>query len=118
MYIIMVRYNTKDDPHSSADEVHEIKQAGGIAVLAHPFVYENIELIPKLLNVGLDGLEAWHPSHNETAVKLIVSEAEKYGLILTGGSDYHGEYEIKPNLLGYCNTPEKWLQRLYDCKSR
>lgn len=98
------------------EAIHEIKQAGGIAVLAHPFGYENMELIPELVDVGLDGLEAWHPSHNEVAVKIIVSEAEKYGLILTGGSDYHGEYEIKPNLLGCCNTPEEWLQRLYDCK--
>ncbi|HWQ72401.1 MAG TPA: PHP domain-containing protein [Desulfitobacteriaceae bacterium] len=98
------------------EAVQEIKQAGGIAILAHPFGYENMELIPELVDVGLDGLEAWHPSHNEAGVKLILSEAEKYGLILTGGSDYHGEYEIKPNLLGCCHTPEKWLQRLYDCK--
>ncbi|MHB8125537.1 MAG: PHP domain-containing protein [Desulfitobacteriaceae bacterium] len=100
------------------EAVYEIKQAGGVAVLAHPYGYKNMELISDLLDVGLDGLEAWHPSHDEGAVNLIISEAKKHGLILTGGSDYHGIYEVKPNLLGCCNTPEEWLQRLYECKDR
>ena len=52
----------------------------------------------------------------EIDVNLIMSEAEKYGLILTGGSDFHGMYEGKPNLLGSCYTPEEWLQQLYERK--
>ncbi|SPF48823.1 PHP domain-containing protein [Candidatus Desulfosporosinus infrequens] len=97
--------------------VKGIKQAGGVAVLAHPMGYNNMELIPELLDSGLDGLEAWHPSHDDTAVKQIMSEAEKYGLIVTGGSDFHGMYEGKPNLLGSCYTSEAWLQKLYERKT-
>lgn len=98
------------------EAVKVIKQAGGVAVLAHPIGYKNMELIPKLIDAGLDGLEAWHPSHDDAAVNLIMSEAEKYGLILTGGSDFHGMYEGKSNLLGSCYTSEKWIQRLYERK--
>ncbi len=94
-----------------------IKRAGGIAILAHPIGYKNMELIPELIKGGLDGLEAWHPSHNEAAVNRILSEVEKYGLIVTGGSDFHGMYEGKPNLLGSCYTPEQWIQRLYERKA-
>lgn len=99
------------------EAVKVIKQAGGVAVLAHPIGYKNMELIPDLIDAGLDGLEAWHPSHDEAAVNRIVSEAEKYRLILTGGSDFHGMYDGKPNLLGSCYTPEEWIQRLYEHKA-
>lgn len=98
------------------EAVQAIKQAGGVAVLAHPYGYKNMELIPELLASGLDGLEAWHPSHNEAAVKLIKSEAKKYDLILTGGSDFHGMYEGKPIPLGSCYTSEEWLEKLYQRK--
>ena len=98
------------------EAVRVIKQAGGVAVLAHPMGYNNMELIPELIDSGLDGLEAWHPSQDGAAVRRIMSESEKYGLILTGGSDFHGMYEGKPNLLGSCYTSKEWLQRLYERK--
>lgn len=99
------------------EAVKVIKQAGGVAVLAHPIGYKNMELIPDLIDAGIDGLEAWHPSHDEAAINRIVSEAEKYRLILTGGSDFHGMYDGTPNLLGSCYTPEEWIQRLYELKA-
>lgn len=77
-----------------------------------------MELIPELLEAGLDGLEAWHPSHDEVAINLILSKAKSYGLILTGGSDFHGLNDGKPNLLGSCYTPVEWIQRLYERKAR
>ena len=98
------------------DEVCCRKQAGGVAVLAHPIGYKNMKLMPEFINAGLDGVEAWHPSHDDTAVNLIISKAEKYGLILTEGSDFHGMYEGKPNLLGSRYTSEEWIQRLYERK--
>ncbi|TGE38736.1 PHP domain-containing protein [Desulfosporosinus fructosivorans] len=100
------------------EAVKLIKKAGGVAVLAHPIGYKNMELIPELIEeAGLDGLEAWHPSHDDEAVNRILAEAEKYGLILTGGSDFHGMYDGKPNLLGSCNMSNKWIQRLYELKA-
>lgn len=99
------------------EAVKGIKQAGGVAVLAHPVGYKNMELIPELIGVGLDGLEAWHPSHDKVAVNQIIFEAEKYDLILTGGSDFHGMYEGKANLLGSHYTSEERIQRLYERKA-
>ena len=97
----------------AAAAVKTIKEAGGIAVLAHPAGYKNLELIPELVEAGLDGLEAWHPSHDEIEVKKIMDLAEKYDLILTGGSDFHGMYEDKANPLGSRCINEEWLERLY-----
>jgi len=98
--------------------VNIVKKAGGITVLAHPAGYNNMELIPELVSVGLDGLEAWPPSHSEESVSEIISEAQKYNLIVTGGSDFHGMYEGRANPLGSCYTPETWLEKLYDRKAR
>jgi phosphoribosyl 1,2-cyclic phosphate 1,2-diphosphodiesterase len=100
----------------AAAAVRAIKQAGGVAVLAHPAGYNNMELVPELIEYGLDGLEAWHPSHNNDDIRQIIAAAKKYGLILTGGSDFHGMYEGKPNSLGSCYTNEEWMQRLYERK--
>ena len=97
--------------------VQAIKQAGGVAVLAHPIGYNNMELLPKLIESGLDGLEAWHPSHNDADIRLIIAIAKRCGLILTGGSDFHGMYEGKPNSLGNCYMTDEWLQRLYERKA-
>lgn len=45
--------------------VGAIHDAGGIAVLAHPYLYENIDSIPRLIECGIDGIEVWHPSATE-----------------------------------------------------
>ena len=84
------------------DVINAIHNAGGIAVLAHPACYWAINLdhfIRKLIPLGLDGIEAYYPYrrhrgiikfHSSEAVKRI---GKKYNLILTGGSDSHGEIE-------------------------
>jgi predicted metal-dependent phosphoesterase TrpH len=94
-----------------------IQEAGGVAVLAHPAGYRNLELIPELAAAGLDGLEAWHPLHNAADTAQIKELAAAYGLLLTGGSDFHGMYEGKPNPLGSRRTPGEWLERLYERKN-
>ncbi len=70
-----------------------IKEAGGLAVLAHSGQQQNFCLIPELAENGLDGLELNHHSHSEQDRSTIRSYAEKYSLFMTGGSDFHGVYE-------------------------
>lgn len=80
--------------------VQAIRTAGGVPVLAHPGQYGNFEMVPELVEAGLQGIEVWHPLHNaqhEEQAKLLSIE---YGLIMTGGSDFHGEYGEKPVLIG------------------
>lgn len=82
------------------DAVKAIKEAGGLAVLAHPGQQQNFWIIPELVKIGLDGLELHHHTHNEKDRMTIQEYAEKYGLFMTGGSDYHGKYEPQPFGIG------------------
>jgi len=75
------------------EAVRAVKRAGGLAVLAHPGKQQNFCLIPRLIGCGLDGLEINHYDNSGADRDIIRTHAEKYGLFLTGGSDYHGFYE-------------------------
>lgn len=70
-----------------------IHQAGGIAVLAHPcHIKANAhQVVERLAGAGLDGLEAYYPTSSEGQTKLFESLAAQFGLLLTCGSDFHGE---------------------------
>lgn len=78
--------------------VKTIKKAGGQAVLAHSGQQQNFYLIPLLAYCGLDGLELNHHANSEADKEIIRGYAQRYGLYLTGGSDYHGRYE--PQVFG------------------
>lgn len=72
--------------------VQAIKKDGGLAVLAHPGQLDSFEMIPELIRFGLDGIERNHPNHSEETRLLVEKYAEKYGLMQTGGSDFHDRY--------------------------
>ena len=74
-------------PH---DAVEIINEAGGIPVFAHPIDVDISEKLTKeLVSYGLRGIEAYHRKHSPAVVEYFSSLAEKYGLIITGGSDFH-----------------------------
>jgi len=83
-----------------SDAVRAIKEAGGLAVLAHPGQQQNFRFIPELTRLGLDGLELRHHTHTGRDEELIRGYASHYNLFLTGGSDYHGKYEPQPFGIG------------------
>ncbi len=64
--------------------------AGGIPVYAHPAVSNCDQIIPDLMVAGLKGIEAYYIGHNQQVTQHYVNLAKKYGLLVTGGSDYHG----------------------------
>lgn len=68
-----------------------IKEAGGVPVLAHPGLYENDALVEEIIAHGLVGLEVYHPDHDRERTERYRLMAERYGLIVTAGSDFHGE---------------------------
>jgi predicted metal-dependent phosphoesterase TrpH len=78
------------------DAVRAVKEAGGLAVLAHPGQQQNFWLIGDLVHLGLDGLELTHHANSENDKKLLRDLAEAHQPFLTGGSDYHGKYEPLP----------------------
>jgi predicted metal-dependent phosphoesterase TrpH len=90
--------------YMTAEEgVKLIKEAGGQAALAHPFHYNSYDIIPDLASWGLDGLECWHHSQTPDRIEAVKEAAEKHGLFLTGGSDWHGLYSIAQKPMGWLN---------------
>lgn len=79
---------------NAAQAIELIESAGGVAVLAHPkFIKMNdIEgLIKELKNNGLKGIEAMYPAHSDLDVEKYCEIAQRNGLLITSGSDYHGK---------------------------
>lgn len=71
--------------------INLVREAHGVAVLAHPGVYHLEKSIPGWVEVGLQGIEILHSEHKPDDVTLFRSIADEYQLIMTGGSDFHGE---------------------------
>ena len=74
--------------------------AGGLPVLAHPALDNAIELLPSLLAAGLRGLEVYHPRNDREQTQTFASLAWQHGLIVTGGSDYHGFHDAAHAAIG------------------
>jgi predicted metal-dependent phosphoesterase TrpH len=70
--------------------VEAIVKGKGYAVLAHPGQQNNFHLIPKLVDVGLSGIELVHPSNNTEHMEIVKEYAKSHHLFMTGGSDCHG----------------------------
>jgi hypothetical protein len=100
------------------DILEAIHDAGGIAVLAHPALYNNMELLDELIAAGLDGVEVWHPSADEQTIEHLRKLAKKNGLLMTGGSDFHGMYGVGNVSVGTCMTPDEQLDALLSYKAR
>ena len=95
-----------------------IGDAGGVAVLAHPAQYDSFELLPELIDKGLQGVEIWHPRHTMEDVMHLQKVAMEHDLIMIGGTDFHGMYSAKPYMIGSYVTPEDQLARLLDHKTK
>ena len=100
---------------SALEAVELIHQAGGLAVMAHPGFNRTDEIIPDLVDAGLDGIECFHTKHSTAMAERYLEFAEKYHLLVTGGSDCHGFSKIKP-LIGTIKLPYAYVQRLYAAK--
>jgi predicted metal-dependent phosphoesterase TrpH len=83
--------------------INLIRAAGGVPVLAHPALL-NIEndqkldaLLQNLIKIGLAGIEVYYPGHSPQQIQQYTELAGKYGLLITGGTDFHGSItpEIK-----------------------
>ncbi|MBW4838205.1 MAG: PHP domain-containing protein [Paenibacillaceae bacterium] len=97
-----------------------IREAGGSPVLAHPGLYGDDELVRSILEHGKpDGIEVYHSDHGPEEELRYAAMAEQYGLIVTGGSDYHGIRQgvVFHGDLGGRTAPPGTLERLKQAAS-
>ena len=104
---------------SAEEAIRVIRGAGGLAVLAHPLQGDpTLERLPGLLRelvpLGLDGIEAYYPTHSARVRRKLKSAADHYDLLLTGGSDFHGDIRPGTTLAGGKNVsvPDEILTRM------
>ena len=91
-----------------AEAAQAIRNAGGIPVLAHPGKLGHRRRIEEILDMGLEGVEAFHSDHVEKDVELILDIAKARNLLVTAGSDSHGPQSERPIEIGSLDIPE-WV---------
>jgi predicted metal-dependent phosphoesterase TrpH len=96
---------------SAEEAVQLIHQAGGLAVMAHPGLNRTDDVIPPLVEMGMDGLECFHTKHSTSTTQHYLMMAEQHGLLVTGGSDCHGMSKGKP-LIGSVKLPYECFRKL------
>ena len=83
-------------------------------MLAHPSDIEHLEeLITRLQKVGLVGIEAYYNGYSQKVVKYLASLASKYGLVASGGSDYHGLGNLDETPMGGVAVPVECVTKLF-----
>lgn len=81
------------EPFSAQDGIALLRQCGAVPVWAHPYLFRGGDVetvLPVLIEAGLMGLEVHHPTHSPSQRRSLEALCQEYGLIQTGGSDYHG----------------------------
>lgn len=126
------KYLSTDGPYyvlrkymSPKEAISLIREAGGIAVLAHPLIYhlpehQLKELIVSLKNEGLMGLEVMHSTNVNNDESYLRGLASQYSLLPTGGSDFHGN--VKPDIQmgvgrGNLSVPYSYLENLKNLRN-
>ncbi|MFL5638971.1 MAG: PHP domain-containing protein [Gemmatimonadaceae bacterium] len=95
---------------SLTDAIAIAHEAGALAIWAHPGDGGRRERLEPLVEAGLDGVEVKHPSHSSEDVKRLQALTDFFGLVPSGGSDWHGASE-GPRRLGRMSVPIEWLER-------
>ncbi|GFZ33434.1 phosphatase [Clostridium zeae] len=108
-YYVQIQYPSVDDV------LKVIKEVDGIAVMAHPGQFNSLELLADLArNKMVQGVEYNHPRNSEEDKEKIKYIAEKYNLIMTGGTDFHGYYTNQPYPIGSFLCPEGQVEKLIE----
>lgn len=96
---------------SASHAIELIHQAGGVAVMAHPGLNRTDEVIPGMVEAGLDGIECFHTKHSTATSEYYLEIADRFHLLVTGGSDCHGNSKGKP-VMGGVRLPYEHVERL------
>jgi len=102
---------------SSEDVIAIIQRARGLASLAHPGRTGIDARIPALREAGLDAIEAYHSDHDAAATQGYLTIARGLDLLVTGGSDFHGD-PLHGVMVGAAALPDEAWQRLRAARHR
>jgi len=102
---------------SPQEAIRLIKNAGGIPVLAHPYTVNQNDVIAKIIDSGIMGLEVYYPEHLSQMVNFYLSLAKKYDLLVTGGSDCHGAAKSGVKI-GSVKIPYDLVEKLKAAKEK
>lgn len=95
-----------------ADAIALVRGAGGLPFMAHPFSLPDFEeQLPELQAAGLAGLEAYYGEYDDERRRRLAELAAERGLLVSGGSDYHGEHFKQGRELGAVDLPGDVLPR-------
>lgn len=100
------------DVRTPVDALRTVRDAGGLPVVAHPGVTRIDDLIPSLIAEGLAGVEAYHSEHDASQQAHYSALAAAHGLLVTGGTDFHGPDAPNPPL-GSIPMPPRILTELF-----
>jgi len=95
-----------------ADVFGLIRAAGGVSSLAHPGLLKHDDWIAGFATSGLDALEAYHSEHDANATGRYLALAATLGLLVSGGSDYHGDADHGPSGPGSTSCPREAFDAL------
>lgn len=91
-----------------ADAIPMLHAVGALAVWAHPGRLGTPDLVRQVAQAGMDGMEIHHPSHSLDDRVRFAALAERHGLLKSGGSDWHGQFD-GPRVIGNQHVPKAWL---------
>ena len=96
---------------SAPAAIELIHESGGVAVMAHPGLNRSDEVIPAMVEAGLDGIECFHTKHSTAMAEHYLEMADLLHLLVTGGSDCHGNSKGKP-VMGTVKLPYQHVEKL------
>lgn len=94
-----------------ARALYLLLETGAIPVLAHPGL-NGKTLLPQLAALGLKGVEVFHPDHSTAQRRYYRQFAEGNNLLITGGSDFHGDPQVRAHSPGSVSIPYHYLEKL------
>ncbi len=93
-----------------ADGVQLVHRSGGLAIVAHPGPIGTRRRVEAWIALGVDGIEIRHPGHGAEDTARLQALADHFGLVPSGGSDWHGAME-GARVIGGMRVPQEWLER-------
>jgi hypothetical protein len=112
----------RDEP-TLEEGIRSIKEGGGMASLAHPIRLPQSgadleRMVEQLIEVGLEGIEVFHSEHSPTDCAEFAAIARRFGLVPTGGTDYHGDNKpgirLGSGIDGNVRLPYRFLEEMRD----